>query len=159
MHSSQERISKKEEVEARFSKKVRNALSILFCSKMATVSLLIVFFWFFVSIFAPLLTSYSPTEQDWKHTNEGPSRRHPLGTDELGRDLWSRILHGSRFIFAILPVSEDHWIPGGIVLWGVFLALSLGATLGLISGFRGGIIDEILMRLVDAWLSIPYILF
>ncbi|MEE8381705.1 MAG: ABC transporter permease [Thermodesulfobacteriota bacterium] len=159
MHSNQERIPKKEEAEATFSKKVRNALSILFCSKMATVSLLIVFFWVFVSIFAPLLTSYSPTEQDWKHINEGPSRRHPLGTDELGRDLWSRILHGSRFIFAILPVSENLWIPGGIVLWGVFLALSLGATLGLISGFRGGIIDEILMRLVDAWLSIPYILF
>ena len=49
-----------------------------------------VLFWVFVAIFAPFLTPYTPLEQDWKSPNVGPCMKHPLGTDELGRDLWSR---------------------------------------------------------------------
>ena len=67
-------------------------LSILFTSKIATVGLAIVLFWVIVAVFAPLFTQYTPLEQDWKAPNQGPSSAHILGTDELGRDLWSRMI-------------------------------------------------------------------
>ena len=71
------------------------------------VGLLIVLFWVFVAIFAPLLTPYTPTEQDYVAQNEGPSRAHPLGTDDLGRDIWSRLIYGARVVLVILPIGED----------------------------------------------------
>ena len=139
-------------------KRLREALSILFASKTAIVGLLLVAFWVIAAIFAPLLTSYTPTEQDWKAPNQGPTAEHPLGTDELGRDLWSRLIYGARIVLVILPVSEKFWLPGGTALWGVLASLVLGSTLGLLSGYKGGWIDEIIMRLLDAMMSIPVIL-
>jgi len=139
--------------------KIKEVLALIFCSKTATVSLCIVLFWILSSIFAFFLTPYSPTEQDWRHPNEGPSWSHPLGTDDLGRDLWARILYGGRIIFAIFPLTEAITLPGGIVAWGVCLSLIFGCVIGLISGYFRGWVDELLMRLVDAWLSLPYILF
>lgn len=133
-------------------------LSVLFASKIAVAGLVIVLFWVGVAIFAPLLTPYSPLEQDWKHPNEGPSEAHLLGTDELGRDLWSRLIYGARVVLVILPVSQNFWIPGGTAIWGVFVALVVGTTLGLISGYYGGWLDEITMRLLDAMMAIPIIL-
>ena len=72
---------------------------------------------------------------------------------------WSRILYGGRVIFAVFPVSENFVLPGGIVIWGIVLSLAIGCIIGLISGYHGGWIDELLMRFIDAWLSLPYILF
>jgi peptide/nickel transport system permease protein len=111
-----------------------------------------------VAIFAPLLTPYGPTEQDYKAQNEGPSAAHPLGTDDLGRDVWSRLIYGARVVLVILPVSEDFWIPGGTALWGVFLGLLVGSTLGLMGGYLGGWVDEIVMRVLDAMMAFPVIL-
>jgi len=133
-------------------------ISALFNSKRAVVGLVIFLFWIFVAAFAPLLTPYSPTEQDWKFPNQGPSLSHPLGTDELGRDLWSRLIYGARVVLVILPVSEHFYLIGGTALWGVFASLVVGTTLGLISGYRGGWMDEIVMRFLDGMMSIPVIL-
>ena len=133
-------------------------ISILFASKIAVVGLAIVLFWIFVAICAPLLTPYTPLEQDWRAPNQGPSAKHVLGTDELGRDLWSRLIYGARVVLVILPISEHFWIPGGTALWGVFVALLVGTTLGLVSGYYGGWLDEIVMRLLDAMMAIPIIL-
>ncbi|MCG6892191.1 MAG: ABC transporter permease [Desulfobacteraceae bacterium] len=135
-----------------------DAAAILFASKTATVGLILVAFWVLVAIFAPFLTPYTPLEQDWKAPNEGPSVSHPLGTDELGRDLWSRLIYGARVVLVILPVSENVWIPGGTAIWGVIVALAVGTALGLISGYYGGWIDEITMRLLDAMMAVPIIL-
>ena len=139
-------------------KKVVDSLSILLASKTAVVGLILVLFWVITAIFAPFLTPYSPTEQDWKAPNQGPSSAHPLGTDELGRDLWSRLIYGARIVLVILPISESLWLPGGTAIWGVLASLLFGATLGLLSGYRGGWLDEIIMRLLDAMMSIPVIL-
>jgi peptide/nickel transport system permease protein len=147
-----------EEKARRPLQRVWNAVSILLTSKTATVGLILVLFWVFAAIFAPFLSPYGPTEQDWKAPNEGPSLAHPLGTDELGRDLWSRLMYGARVVLVILPVTEDFWLPGGTAMWGVLASLLIGATLGLLSGYRGGWIDEITMRLLDAMMSIPIIL-
>ncbi len=139
-------------------RKALDAFSVLFSSRIAIVGLAIVLFWVFVAVFAPVLTRYTPLEQDWKAPNQGPSWTHILGTDELGRDLWARLIYGARVVLVILPLSEHTWIPGGTALWGVFMALVVGATLGLIGGYYGGWLDEIVMRLLDAMMAIPIIL-
>ena len=148
------------EVEAKTGRlrRVWEGMSILFASKTAMVGLLIVLFWLFVAVFAPFLTPYTPLEQDWKAPNQGPSSSHILGTDELGRDLWSRLIYGARLVLVVLPVSETFWLPGGTALWGVIVALLVGMTLGLISGYYGGWVDEIVMRFLDAMMAIPVIL-
>jgi peptide/nickel transport system permease protein len=133
-------------------------LSVLYASKVAMVGLVIVLFWIFVAIFAPLLTPYTPTEQDYVAQNQGPSRAHPLGTDDLGRDIWSRLIYGARVVLVILPISEDLWIPVGTAIWGVIVGLLVGSTLGLMSGYLGGWVDEVVMRLLDAMMAFPVIL-
>ena len=132
--------------------------SILLSSKIGMVGFAIVFFWLFVAVFAPLLTPYTPLEQDWKSPNQGPSKEHILGTDELGRDLWSRLIYGARVVLVLMPISEKFWIPGGTAIWGVIVALVAGTTLGLIGGYYGGWIDEVIMRLLDAMMAVPIIL-
>ncbi|MFU8768278.1 MAG: ABC transporter permease [Desulfotignum sp.] len=140
------------------SSKLKDIFAILLSSKIALVGLVIVLFWVFVALFAPLLTPYTPYEQNWKAPNQGPSAQHILGTDELGRDLWTRLIYGARVVLVVLPVSENVSLPGGTAIWGVMVALIIGATLGLISGYRGGWIDELVMRLLDAMMAIPVIL-
>jgi peptide/nickel transport system permease protein len=146
------------EVRASVFRRIWGGFSVLFSSRIAVIGLVIVFFWVFVAVFAPWLTPYTPLEQDWKAPNQGPTKAHILGTDELGRDLWSRLIYGARVVLVILPMSERFWIPGGTAVWGVFVALFVGTTLGLLSGYYGGWIDEIVMRLLDAMMAIPIIL-
>jgi peptide/nickel transport system permease protein len=129
-----------------------------FASRTAMVGMFIVLFWVIVALFAPLLTPYTPTEQDWQFVNEGPTRKHPLGTDDLGRDLWARLIYGARVVLVALPISESFSLPGGTVIWGVFAAVVIGTLLGLLGGYRGGWLDEIIMRILDAMISIPLIL-
>ena len=139
-------------------KRMWAGLAILYSSKIAMVGLTIVLFWFSVAVFAPLFTPYTPLEQDWKAPNQGPSREHILGTDELGRDLWARLIYGARVVLVLMPITEKFWIPGGTAIWGVIVALLAGTTLGLIGGYHGGWIDEIIMRLLDAMMAVPIIL-
>ena len=136
----------------------KEALSILFSSKTAMVGFVIVMFWVTVAVFAPSLTPYTPYEQDWKAPNQGPSAEHILGTDELGRDLWARLIYGARIVLVVLPVTEKIILPGGTAIWGVLVALVAGSTLGLISGYKGGWMDELVMRSLDAMMAIPVIL-
>ena len=145
-------------IEPGLFKRAWESISIIFASKTAMIGLAIVLFWVFVAIFAPFLSSYTPLEQDWRAPNQGPSRAHILGTDELGRDLWLRLINGARVVLITLPISENLSLPGGTAIWGVFSALIFGITLGLVSGYYGGWIDEIVMRLLDAMMSVPIIL-
>ena len=138
--------------------KIKDIMSILWSSKTAMVGLVIVLFWMFVAIFAPLLTQYTPYEQDWKAPNQGPSAEHILGTDELGRDLWARLIYGARVVLVVLPITDKVAIPGGTAIWGVVVSLIIGASLGLYGGYKGGWIDELVMRLLDAMMAIPVIL-
>jgi peptide/nickel transport system permease protein len=141
-----------------FPKRMWGGISIIFSSKVALVGFALVFFWMFTAVFAPFLTRYTPVEQDWKAPNEGPSQAHILGTDELGRDLWSRLIYGARVVLIVLPITEKYWLPGGTAIWGVLAALLVGMAFGLVAGFYGGWIDEIVMRLLDAMMAVPIIL-
>ena len=141
-----------------FFAKLLDGMKFIWASKTATVGLFLVLFWVFVAVFAPLLTPYTPLEQDWKNPNMGPSKEHILGTDELGRDLWARLIYGARVVLVVMPVTDNVWIPGGTAIWGVIVALFVGTTLGLLSGYHGGWVDEITMRLLDAMMAVPIIL-
>jgi peptide/nickel transport system permease protein len=141
----------------RFQRLTRS-LSILFSSKIAVAGLIIVGFWVFVGIFAPFLTPYTPTEQDYLAQNAPPSPEHLLGTDDLGRDIWTRLIYGARVVLVILPINETLWIPIGTAIWGVLLGLAAGATLGLIGAYMRGWIDESVMRILDAMMAFPVIL-
>jgi peptide/nickel transport system permease protein len=98
-----------------------------------------------------LVTSQSPVRQSLLDRHRPPGhvdeagRAHPLGTDHLGRDVWSRLAHGAR---ASLAVGYA----------GLALGAGLGVTLGLVAGFRGGALDRGLVGVIDAYLSFPYIL-
>lgn len=139
-------------------KQLWEGLSIIFESKIAVIGLIIILFWIFVAIFAPLLTPYTPTEQDYTAQNQGPSVKHPLGTDSLGRDLWARLIYGARVVLVMLPVTDTFWLPLGTAIWGVLLGLLVGSTLGLMGGYLGGWVDEVVMRLLDAMMAFPVVL-
>jgi len=95
-----------------------------------------------VSIFAPWLTRHSPEEMDMEARLSGPSASHWLGTDNFGRDLWTRIAFGSRISLTIALSS-------------VAAALLLGTLVGLASGYFGGLLDLLLMGIVDLFLAFP----
>ncbi len=139
-------------------RRVWERLSILFASKTAVIGLIIVVFWVVVAICAPRLSPYSPTFQDYKAPNAAPSAAHRLGTDNRGRDIWSRLIYGARVVLVILPIGEHFWLPVGTAIWGVLLGLLVGSTLGLMGGYLGGWIDEVVMRLLDAMMAFPVIL-
>jgi peptide/nickel transport system permease protein len=120
-------------------------ISIIFHSPVAVIGLSIVLFWVVLAIFAPLLAPYSPTAQDSTAINQGPSATYLLGTDNLGRDMLTRLLYGSRTILLLAPIS-------------VLCSVIVGTVLGLIGGYFGGLVDEIVMRILDSIMAFPTIL-
>lgn len=105
----------------------------------------IVLIFLLVAVFGPLLAPYGPNQQLAAEAGRPPSARHPFGTDHLGRDVFSRVALGAR---EILVYAGS----------GTLLAVALGAGLGLLSGYQGGLFDELLMRAFDSLLAIPALL-
>jgi peptide/nickel transport system permease protein len=99
----------------------------------------------FAAVFAPQVSPYDPAKPDYTALRESPSWEHFFGTDDKGRDIFSRVIYGTRVSFAIAIVS-------------VGLATAFGMPLGLVSGYAGGAIDSIISRLVDALFAFPPIL-
>ena len=144
-------------------RRLREGVGLLVRSKAALAGAILVMFWVVVALFAddvllrpdcwtnanctrtPLLARYDPYTPDRGQVMKPPSARHWLGTDRQSRDLWSRLDHGSRIILVLAPVS-------------VLAALLIGVTLGLIAGYFGGLIDEVVMRILDAMMAFPQIL-
>ena len=122
----------------------------LFRSPVGMIGMLIVITVVICAIAAPLLAPHDPTQLQLKTRLLPPAWAekgtwdYPLGTDQLGRDVWSRILYGSRISVIVGVVS--------VVIAGI-----IGVLLGLIAGFYGGIADALLSRVVDTFLSIPFI--
>lgn len=94
------------------------------------------------AVFAPLVAPYDPTVQNFTDLLQGPSVAHPLGTDELGRDTLSRVIFGARVSLQV-----------GLIAVG--LSLIVGGCLGLISGYVGGAVDTVIMRIMDGLLAFP----
>lgn len=110
--------------------------------KPAMAGLTIVLILALASIFAPVLTPYDAEKTDLDAMLEPPSFKHPMGTDELGRDLLTRLLYGGRVSLSI-----------GVLA--MVLAVLIGSLVGGLAGFYGGWVDNVLMRLVDMMLAFP----
>ncbi|MEE9316188.1 MAG: oligopeptide ABC transporter permease [bacterium] len=111
-------------------------------NKLAMLGALIIFSLALVAVIAPLIAPFSPHQQDILHRLEPPSTKHPLGTDDLGRDLLSRVIYGTRISLLV-----------GFVAIGI--AIIIGSILGLLSGYFGGWLDTVIMRFVDIMLCFP----
>ena len=115
-------------------------------NRLASVGLVIIVSLSLLALLAPLISPFDPYDQDLYAVLSGPTTQHWLGTDNLGRDLLSRLLYGAR-------VS----LMTGL-LCTVFAAI-IGIPIGLIAGYAGGMMDSILMRVTDAFLCFPPLIF
>jgi peptide/nickel transport system permease protein len=104
-----------------------------------------VLFFVLVALFAPLIAPYDPLATSWSSVRKPPSWLHLFGTDEIGRDVLSRVIYGARAS-----------LLAGIVSVGISLAV--GVPIGLIAGYVGGIADGVLMRITDALLACPFLI-
>ena len=122
-------------------------------SKTATLGALIFVLFLFIALLAPILAPHDPALQDLKRRLSPPiglgmekaSLEYPLGNDNLGRDILSRLLVGSR-VSLVVGVST------------ILLASSVGSLIGAVSGFYRGLLDNIVMRIVDTWMAFPSLL-
>lgn len=109
---------------------------------LAMIGLFIITLFVFISVFAPWLAPYDPSTQNLANRLAAPSAQHWFGTDELGRDIFSRILYGGR-------------VTLGMVIAVVILVAPLGLVIGCVAGYFGGIVDTVLMRVTDVFLAFP----
>lgn len=109
---------------------------------LATAGALVLLAIVLAVVFGPMISPYGPTSLNVLNKLQGPSLTHWLGTDSLGRDVLTRVLHGGRFTLAI-----------GVGV--VAIAFAVGVFFGMLAGFAGGLVDMVIMRFVDAMLSFP----
>jgi len=115
-------------------------------NSLAFIGLIIVTFILLLCFFGPFFIEYSYEEQNLAIAGMAPSRAHWFGTDMLGRDLFSRILYGGRISFMVAFVAS-------------LVSLGIGVTYGAISGWAGGTVDRLMMRIVEILYSLPYTIF
>lgn len=114
-----------------------------FCkNKMAILGALLLISLFFMAVFAPIVAPFAYDEQDFMAANESPSSNHWFGTDEFGRDIFSRIVFASRISLEVGFIA-------------VSIGLILGGILGAIAGYYSNLTDNIIMRTMDILLSVP----
>jgi peptide/nickel transport system permease protein len=122
----------------------RRSLRALIRNPMAVLGLAIMFVWIVLAIVAPLIAPFDPLAQEISDRLAPPSAVHPFGTDELGRDVLSRVLYGARIS-----------IPAGLIV--ILVELVIGSALGALAGYLGGAVDMLVMRIADVTLSFPAI--
>jgi ABC-type dipeptide/oligopeptide/nickel transport system permease subunit len=123
----------------------RDALRRLFRNKLAIIGMVILGLFVFCALFAPWIAPYDPIAQDVTRRREPPSWEHPFGLDEVGRDLLSRVIYGARVSLYVGVAS-------------VSLAIIAGTLIGAVSGYAGGWIDNLVMRIMDIMLAFPSLL-
>jgi len=114
-------------------------------NRLALFGAILLLIFIFGAVFAPFLTPHNPERADFLKRYEPPSSEHWLGTDDMGRDVLSRTLHGGRISLSV-----------GIVVVGISMTIAI--ILGSIAGFFGGYIDTLIMRLADVVLSFPFLI-
>lgn len=114
-------------------------------NKVATLALVVLSVLVFMVIFGPAISGYNYEEINPDHRNQRPSAEHWFGTDNLGRDLFARVWQGGR-VSMIIGLS------------GAFIASFIGCIYGGISGYFGGRVDDIMMRIVEVLISVPYLI-
>ncbi len=127
---------------ARPPRRVWNIVRRVVQARLAGAGLVVLALVVFCALLAPVLAPFEPNAQDYLALTEAPGAAHLFGTDDLGRDVLSRIIYGSRVSIQV-----------GIIA--AAIALVLGVTLGLLAGFLGGAIDNVIMRIIDAVQAFP----
>ena len=122
----------------------RELLRELVRSTLFLVGAFVLLVWIVSAIFGTTIAPHSPYAQDLQAINQAPSGAHPFGTDQLGRDMLSRVIVGSRNIMIIAPL-------------GTLLGTVMGTALGLVMGYFRGFADNVLGRFVEAFLALPLI--
>ncbi len=123
----------------------RDAIRRLKRNRMAMVGLVVILLLIVCAALAPWIAPHDPTTASLRHALQGPCREYPLGRDELGRDMLSRVLHGARISLSIGLIS-------------VAIGVLIGVPVGAISGYYGGKTDLLVQRLIDIMLAFPGIL-
>jgi peptide/nickel transport system permease protein len=121
------------------------ALRRLLRRKGAVVGLVVLALFIAAAVLAPLIAPYDPNAQTWTAVRRAPSAAHWFGTDDVGRDVLTRVIYGARAS-----------LMAGIVSVGI--ALAIGVPLGIVSGYLGGFIDALLGRITDAMLACPFLI-
>lgn len=98
-----------------------------------------------IAVAAPWIARTDPIATDWSQIRKPPTAAHPFGTDDLGRDNFARVVWGSR-------VSMQAGVCS------ILLAMAIGVPLGLVAGYHRGALDQLVMRLTDAWLAFPFLI-
>jgi peptide/nickel transport system permease protein len=111
----------------------------------ARVGLCIAAIFLLLTVAAPLIAPYDPYDQDLSSALSPPSAEHLFGADQYGRDMFSRVIYGTRTALLAIVMADG-------------LALTVGGLLGLVAGFTGGRVDALIMRIVDVLLAFPYLL-
>ncbi len=139
-------------------------LSIVFESRIAVFGLSLVLFWVILGFVSLFWTPHPPNATSFTQNlppawTEGGSSANLLGTDNLGRDILSRLMTGTQVILlkTRLPGNIPFDLPIGVALWGVIASLALGALLGLSAGYLGGSVDQVTMQILDALIAFPSI--
>src|SRR5690242_14438029 len=123
----------------------RRALRRLGKRRAALAGLCVVVFFIVIAVFAPWLAPYDPLATSWSAIRKAPSAAHWFGTDEIGRDVLSRVIYGARASLLAGVVS-------------VSIALSLGIPIGLFAGYAGRWVDALISRMTDAMLATPFLI-
>jgi peptide/nickel transport system permease protein len=123
----------------------RRAVRRLVKRRGAMVGAVVVLFFVLVAVAAPLIAPYDPVATSWSAVRKPPSPEHWLGTDEIGRDVLSRVIFGARASLLAGVIS-------------VCISLACGVPIGLVSGYVGGFLDGLLMRITDALLACPFLI-
>ena len=122
----------------------RELLGELLRSKLFVVGAFILLVWIVCAIFGSAIAPHSPYAQNLEAINRAPSGAYPFGTDQLGRDMLSRVIVGSRDILIIAPLAT-------------LLGTVLGTAIGLVMGYFRGVVDDVIGRFVEAFLALPVV--
>ncbi|AKC65267.1 MULTISPECIES: ABC transporter permease [Bacillus] len=142
---AQKELQAPEQKEERSQSLILESMKLFFQHKLAVIGTVIVFLFLILAIFAPLIAPYGINEQSLGERFSAPSAAHWFGTDDFGRDIFSRVVHGARI---------SLWVGFFSVLGSVIL----GTLLGLMAGYGGRLLDAVISRLFDILLAFPSIL-
>jgi len=123
----------------------KRAFRKLIRNRLATLGLATILFFMLLALLAPWVSPYDPLATNWGAIRKAPSVEHWFGTDELGRDVLSRVIWGTRASMLAGVVS-------------VLISLVAGVTIGLLAGFLGGVLDGVISRMTDAFLACPFLI-
>ncbi len=130
---------------AGWGRRTVNVLREILSRPATAVGAAIFVFFLIIALIGPWIAPYGNNEQIAEDARQPPSAKHLFGTDNLGRDVFSRVLLGARDVLTLAGA-------------GTVLAVALGTTIGLITGYQGGLVDEIVMRFFDSLLALPALL-